>query len=578
MKLLFFFVEAFLNSTDYYPLLSYKEGFFMLLIEGSNIEKYFGDRLVIDIKDLKIYSEDRIGIVGINGAGKSTLLNILTEKTSLDSGWVRVNCKYSYITQLEKCEDGKITEELASRFGIASTWQEHMSGGEKTRFKLAHSLLEKADLILADEPTSNLDLEGIELVEKAFLEHKGALLVISHDREFLDKLCNKIIELDQGKIKSYKGNYTQYAIQKKLEFERAQFEFDSYRDEKRRLEQLKVETKEKARGIRNAPRRMGNSEARLHKMGNQRAKASLDRAVKNVEARIEHLEVKEKPKTVENIKLDTLSNGKLHSKIIIRGRNINKSFDKKVLFKEAEFNLYNGAKIAVLGANGSGKSTLIKTIVNNSCKEITMAKGANIGYFSQDFDTLKEEKSIIENVMESSIYDETFARILLARLLFKREDIYKKVGVLSGGERVKVAFAAMFLQDINLLILDEPTNYLDVYSLEVVEEALKQYDRTLLFVSHDRRFVRSVADTLMIIENKKINVFNGSYEEYIISKEKKQCTKIEDCTQKLMVLENRLSEVLSRISMPSKNDDVEALDKEYIEILKEVRVLKSKLK
>jgi macrolide transport system ATP-binding/permease protein len=545
----------------------------MLLIECSNIKKYFGDRLVINIKDLKVYSEDRIGIVGVNGAGKSTLLNILSEKVVPDEGSVKINGEYSYISQLEQCHRKHITKEIASRFGIERVWQDHMSGGEKTRFKLAQGFIEKTELILADEPTSNLDLEGIGLIEKNFIEYKGALLIISHDREFLDKLCNKVIQIDMGEIKIYRGNYTEYTEQKKMEIKRAQFEFEEYREEKARLDQVISDTKSKVKSIRNAPKRMGNSEARLHKMGGQKAKASLERATKNIEARIEHLEVKEKPRIIEGIKLDTLSTEKLHSKIIISGKNISKSFGPKAIFNNAEFNIYNGAKIALIGGNGSGKSTLIKMIIDH-CKDISIAKGAKVGYFSQEFDTLNEDKSIINNVMENSIYNETFVRILLSRLLFKRDDIYKKVGVLSGGERVKVAFAAMFLRDINLLILDEPTNYLDIYSLEAVEESLKQYDRTLLFVSHDRRFVKSIADTIMTIENKKIVMFNGTYEEYIKNKDKINNKMVDKEGERIIVLENRLSEVLGRLSMPSKKDDVKALDEEYTEILKELRYLK----
>ena len=205
----------------------------------------------------------------------------------------------------------------------------------------------------------------------------------------------------------------------------------------------------------------------------------MERAVKNVEKRIEHLEVKEKPKVPSSIKLDIQDAGKLHSKIIIEGENLNKAFGEKVIFKEAAFKIYNGSKVALIGPNGSGKSTLIKMIIVGD-EAIKTAQGVKIGYFSQEMDILRKDLSIIENVMEGSIYPENFARLLLARLLFKGESIYKKIDVLSGGERVKVSFAKILLADINILILDEPTNYLDINSLEVVEEALSEYDRTLL--------------------------------------------------------------------------------------------------
>jgi len=453
-----------------------------------------------------------------------------------------------------------------------------MSGGEKTRFKLAIALEEKSALIFADEPTSNVDMEGIELMEKRFEEYNGALLIISHDRDFLDRLCNKILEIEHGKIKIYNGNYSDYAAQKKQEVERAQFEYEAYIKEKKRLQEVILETKQKVKSIKKAPRRMGNSEARLHrKMGNQKAKANLERAIKNIEKRIEHLEVKEKPKEQESIKLDLQDANKIYSKILIEGRNIYKAFGDKMIFENAEFSIYNSSKIALIGPNGCGKTTLIKMIMNKEAP-VKVAQGAKIGYFSQDMSILKDDLSIIENIMESSIYPENFVRTLLARLLFKREDVYKKVNVLSGGERVKVSFAKILLQDINLLILDEPTNYMDINSLEVVENALKDYDRTLLFVSHDRRFVESVANHIMTIENYKIKTFKGTYKEYLASKDTaKRSNEKEEIQKQILILQNRLSEVIGKLSMPSPKDDVEALDREYYEILGQIKELKNML-
>lgn len=549
----------------------------MLLMECSNIKKYFGDRLILDVKNLKVYSEDRIGIVGVNGVGKTTLINIMCQRLEPDEGWVKLYGRHSYISQLEGPESMNISSEMASKFGIESIWDENMSGGEKTRFKLAHALSQDTLLLFADEPTSNMDIEGIELIEKSFQEYKGALVLISHDRSFLDKLCNKILEIEDGEIKIYSGNYSDYTAQKAREMERAEFEYEEYIKEKKRLQGVIDNTKDKIKSIKRPPKRMGNSEARLHKMGGQKAKANLERSVKNIEKRIEHLEVKEKPKNQEIIKLDIKDSNKLHSKVIIEGKSITKRFGKKVIFDNAEFSIYNNSKVALIGPNGCGKSTLIKMIMDND-DSIKVAKGAKIGYFSQDMSILNEELTIIENVMESSMYDETFARILLARLLFKKEDIYKKISVLSGGERVKISFAKMLLQDVNLLILDEPTNYMDINSLEVVENVLKDYDNTILFVSHDRRFVDSVADNIMTIENHKIKIFKGSYKEYLDRKNKCIDDDKEEIQKQVLILQNRLSEVIGRLSMPSKKDDVKALDKEYYEILDKLKRLKSLIK
>lgn len=545
----------------------------MLLIEGLNIKKYYGDRLILDVENLKIYSEDRIGVVGLNGMGKTTLMNILCGKLQSDEGLVKSYGNFSYISQLETSEQEEVDRELASKFNIEDSFKDYMSGGEKTKFKLAQSFNSNSQLIFADEPTSNLDMDSVKFLEEKFKAYDGALVVVSHDREFLDELCNKILEIENGRVKFYIGNYTAYKKQKEMERERAQFEYEEYEREKKRLEAAVVDTKDKVRTMKKAPSRMGNSEARLHKMGNQKAKANLDRAVKNMKVRLEHLEIKEKPKNISKIKLDVLSTDKIYSKILISGRNIFKTFDSKTIFKDAEFDVYNGSKTALIGANGSGKSTLINMIMRGD-SSIKLSQGAKIGYFSQSLDVLEDNLSIIENVMKDSIYDETFARTLLARLLFKNEDIYKKVEVLSGGERVKASFAKIFLQDINLLILDEPTNYLDIYSMEALEEALKDYSRTILFVSHDRRFVSSVADNIISIENKSLVSFKGTYEEFFEKKNKKVDASKEEKEKRILILENRLSELIGRLSMPSKKDDVEKLDMEYKETLSELKELR----
>ncbi|NLZ49733.1 MAG: ABC-F type ribosomal protection protein [Clostridiales bacterium] len=546
----------------------------MLLAEICGVKKYFGDRLILSVDNFKIYSGDRIGVVGLNGAGKSTFLNILAGRILPEEGKVEIKASYSYITQLEDEEPISAEGALARRFGVKHLSAEGNSGGEKTRKKLAASLERNTALIMADEPTSNLDREGIELLQKEFKEFEGALLIVSHDREFLDEVCNSILEIEDGKIKIYKGNYSKYKMLKEQERERAYFEYEEYTKEKQRLEAVILETKEKVKTMRKAPPRMGNSEARLHKMGNQKAKASLDRAVKNIKARIDKMEVKEKPKELPRVNMDLISKNKLHCKVVIRGEKITKSFGKRVIFEKSEFKIINGSKTALIGPNGCGKTTLINMMVSGH-DSIKVAKGVKIGYFTQNLNMLDLNKSLLENVMESSIQNETFVRTLLARLLFNREDLNKKVELLSGGERVKGALAKIMVSDFNMLILDEPTNYLDIYSLEAVEEALKEYNNTILFVSHDRKFVKNLADHILEIENRKINFFQGSLEEYLKKKQQAEKPQKEEIDEaELMLLQNRMAEILGRLSMPSKKDDVEALDLEYKEILEKLKRFK----
>lgn len=544
----------------------------MLMLEISNLKKYYGDRLILSIKDFKAYRGDKIGIVGVNGAGKTTLLNIISKKCEADEGILKAYGSISYITQLEEVKDSEIDENIAKEFGVESLKLDTASGGERTKYKIAYCISRKSDILLADEPTSNLDIEGIELLQEKLMQYEGLLLIVSHDRELLDKLCNKIVEIDKGGFELYNGNYTQYRQQKDMKRQRAQFEFEQYVSKKKELERAIIEKKSKVKGMKKAPTRMGNSEARLHKMGNQKAKSNLERAVKAMETRLEKLEVKSKPWEQEIAKVDFKESGEVVSRILVQGKNINKKFGDREIFRNAELEIPKGSKTALIGSNGSGKTTLLKLIISpDEDTDIRLANGVKIGYFSQGMDILDESLTILENVMNTSIQPEFFARTMLARLLFKRDEIYKKVGQLSGGERVRVCFAKIFASEVNLVILDEPTNYLDIYSMEAVENALKLYEGTVLLVSHDRKLISSTADRIMVIEDCRIKTFNGSYEEYLASKRKVNLLKSEDCHKMKLVLETRLSEVLGRLSMPGKEDDIQALDLEYKDLLKRIK-------
>ncbi|NLX62291.1 MAG: ABC-F type ribosomal protection protein, partial [Tissierellia bacterium] len=448
------------------------------------------------------------------------------------------------------------------------------SGGEQTRLKIAKAFSQNPLLLLADEPTSNLDFEGIDMLIENLLEYDGALLVVSHDRDLLDRVCNRILEIEDGQIKLYEGNYSQYREQKELEKKTKEVEYEKYIREKKRLKKAIVETRNKSKSIRKTPRRMGNSEARLHKMGSQAAKKSLDKKVKALETRLRKLEVKEKVKEIERIKVDILGD-EIYSRVIIEGKNVSKSFGKRVLFKNGDFQIYNGRKTALIGPNGSGKTTLLRMIMNRD-EGIYISEKAKIGYFSQDLNILDESKTILENIMETSIYDEQTVRTILARFLFKRDDVYKKVSVLSGGERVKVSLVKILMSDFNILILDEPTNYLDIYSIEALEEALMAYEGTVLFVSHDRRFIEKIADRIIYIEDNRIKNFNGTWEEYESRKTKVLNEDKKELQERIAILEYRMSEILGKLCMPSKDDDIEALDREYNDILQELKAIKAK--
>lgn len=554
----------------------------MLILEIKNLKKYFGEKLILDIDDLRIDSTDKIGIVGVNGSGKSTLLNIISGKESYDEGIINLYTDYSYIEQF--CNDN-LTEKtmdrkLAGKLGVHNLISENKSGGEITKEKIVEAFSMSSGLLIADEPTSNLDIGSIDILEKSLKNFPGAVILVSHDRNILNNICTKIIEIEFTKIKVFNGNYNDYTSQKEANFERSKFEYEEYIKEKKRLEMAAIGSTEKSKAMRNTPKRMGNSEARLHKRGVNGKKEKLEKKAKAIESRLEHLEKKEKPKESKSIKLSVVDSNKIYSKIAIEGRDLNKSFGSRILFKDSSFKIPTGSKTAIVGNNGTGKTTLINMILNGN-ENIKVSSSAKISYFSQNLSILNEEKTILQNVMDSTNYDESFVRIVLSQLLFFKHDVFKKVSVLSGGEKVKVSLAKVLLTPSNILILDEPTNYLDITSQKALEELLKDYDGTLIMISHDKEFIRNIATKLIIIENQELVTFNGTYDKYLaktLPNKNSSHIKSEgafiNIAEKLMVLENELSLVISKLSFAVNEDDKIALDLRYLELLGKIKSLK----
>lgn len=546
----------------------------MLLIKINKLKKYFGDRLLLDIDELKVYQGDKIGIVGVNGVGKTTLLEIITGNMDYDSGNLLVCDKnLKYVSQLGKPINKTINGEYKSIFKVDNVWRDNMSGGEKTRFKLAEGFQSKPNLLLVDEPTCNLDIDGIDLIIEKFQDFSETILVVSHDRHFLDSVCNKILEIDHGKCKLYDGNYSMYMSLKEAELIRSEFEYNEFIKERNRLTEVKRNIKEKSGKIRKAPKRMGNSESRLHKMGGQSNKKKMENSAKAIQSRINQLEVKEKPKEESTIRIKILENSRPFSKILVSGNRINKHYEEFEIFNDSSFNIYNGKKVALIGPNGSGKTTLINMILNS--ENIKISKGVKFGYFSQSMSILDENKTILENVMESNIHGMDFSRLILARLLIRGDVVHERLSILSGGERVKVSFAKIILGDINFLILDEPTNYLDIRSMEVIEELLLNYDGTVLIVSHDVRFIDRVADELLIIKDKKIKQFSGNYSQYkesILIKPNKLDRNNEETK---MILEMEISGLISQLSGEISADKKEQLEQEYLKKVKALKTIES---
>ncbi|SEM68214.1 macrolide transport system ATP-binding/permease protein [Lihuaxuella thermophila] len=397
-----------------------------------------------------------------------------------------------------------------------------MSGGERTRQKVISALAEKPALLLADEPTSHLDAEAVEWLEKELSRYPGALLLISHDRALLDAVCSKILEVENGQITVYQGNYSDYRRQKEEQLERSRFEYEQYVAEKKRLTQVVMDKKQKARSMEKPPKGMSPSEARLisNKQKANSARAKVEKQARAIQSRIEKLPKKEKPVELPTVQFDLDVYRPIEGKNALRLERLSKRFGKKELFHQLTCTIPSGKKVAVLGKNGAGKSTLLQMIASQAAG-VHQAPLAKIGYFHQQLANLDEERSILNNVQGSSPYSETLIRTVLARLLFPREAVYKPVRVLSGGEKVKVALAKVFLSDANLLLLDEPTNFLDIFTREELEKVLRAYPGTILFASHDRWFIRKLADHLLILNEGTATYFTGNYDEYLESQQRK---------------------------------------------------------
>lgn len=546
----------------------------MMLVKLDKIKKYFGDKLILDIKDFEVFENDRIGIVGNNGAGKTTMLNILTKNIEPDEGQIFLTESYSYISQRENyhgnCEENKVMK----LFMAPEKYEDFLSGGEKVKLKITKALSENKKLIIADEPTSNLDSKSIAILEELFLSYKGALLIVSHDRRFLDSLCNIIVEIDDGKLNIYRGNYSKYIELKREERKRKEIEHYEYLNEKRKLEDSINSKQELRNKIKRTPKRMGNSEARLHKMGGQKQKKKIDKNIKALKSRIDHLEIKEKPKIITETKINIQEGSEIIAKNILEINKLNLYVGGKLLIENASVKVKRGKKVGLIGENGCGKTTLLMEILKQNNENIKVANKVKIGYFDQNQDILQKEKSILENIRENCSLDQGFIRINLDNFGFKGDDVHKLVNSLSGGELVKAALCKVLLSDNNLLILDEPTNYLDIKSIEALEKALINTEKTVIMVCHDRKIISNICNYIIEIKDKHSIEFDGSYDNYLIHISKTKVNRIEKINKEnLMILKNKLSEVISLLSVEKDISKREKLDYEYNKILKEIKNL-----
>ncbi|MEW5920002.1 MAG: ABC-F family ATP-binding cassette domain-containing protein [Bacillota bacterium] len=530
-----------------------------MLLQLHNIHKAYGGNDVLRGVSLQLHRGERAGLVGINGAGKSTLLKIIIGEESADEGQLHLarEVKAGYLSQKPEyssnatlrafLEEGVgdllvLKEEIASleqemaqtarqgdnsprlaalmeRYGtLTHRFEERggynldhrlravarglgfgeadlerslstFSGGEKTRAQLASLLLQEPELLLLDEPTNNLDAEAVEWLENYLSTWRGALLVVSHDRYFLNRVATAVVLLEKGVARTYRGNYSAYQSQRGQEEATA---LKSYRKQQAIME------KERAFIL------------------NAAADARTKRQARSREKRLEKMAPLEGITREREIKMKLGFAGR-SGKLVVALENVSKAYGQQQVFAGVDLEIHWGDRVAVVGPNGAGKTTLLRIITGEETPNtgrVRVGPAVRIAYFDQEQRQLDFNSTPLATIMKASAMQEPEARNYLGRYLFQGDDVFKKIGELSGGEISRLALAKMGLVEGNFLIMDEPTNHLDIRGVEELETTLADYPGTLLLVSHDRYFISRTAGSILEIQHGRVRLFQGSYQEY----------------------------------------------------------------
>ena len=542
----------------------------MIVLSCNNLNKSFGIDSVLENVNFTVNECDKVGIIGVNGTGKTTLFKIISGIYGYDSGdiYTSKDCEIGYLEQntnfhsentileevlevfkyvidMEKYLrdlEHKISEESSNINSIAleKLMNEYsnkleefsdmngygykseakgvlkglgfsdedmnkpisiLSGGEKTRVLLGKLLLKKPTLLLLDEPTNHLDSEAIEWLEIFLKQYKGTIILISHDRYFLDQVVNRIFEIHNKKLKTYKGNYSDFikasAIEKELELKKFEDQQKDLKKQEESIERLKAFGREK----------------------------HLKRA-RSKEKALAKIDVLDKPEAYRKKARIEFNPSVTSGNDVLQLRDISMGYGERILFKDLNLDIYRGEKVALIGANGIGKSTLFKIIMNEIAPlsgNIKFGTNVNVSYFHQEQKTLTLDNTIIDEIWEDNKHlTQTDLRSMLGAFLFEGEEVFKKISTLSGGERARVAILKLILSNANLLLLDEPTNHLDIDSKEVLEEALSGYTGTIFTISHDRYFLNTVVDKVLVLDENGITEYLGNYDYYIEKKKQVQ--------------------------------------------------------
>lgn len=459
-----------------------------MILNVSMLSKAYVGKTVL--KDVSFHLEDKekAAIVGINGSGKTTLLRCILGIEEADEGSIAFSKE-------------KKMDYLAQQHADIETENEDydtLSGGQKTRKRLEEILQEKPDLLILDEPTNHLDIGSIQWLEKVLKRYDGAVLLVSHDRYFLDRIVTKVIDLERGKVRMYQGNYTAYA------------------EKKRQLREAEW------KAFQNQQAEIKHQEAVIEKLKQFNREKSIKRA-ESREKMLLKVERLEKPEELENEMKLLFSPRESSGNDVLMAKELGKSYDGKRLFSHGTFSLQRGEHVALIGDNGSGKTTLLKILnglVQADEGEFRLGSKVKIAYYDQEHAVLNMEKTLFEEIQDTyPDMNNTKVRNVLAAFLFTGDDVYKRIQDLSGGEQGRVSLAKLMLSDANFLILDEPTNHLDIQGKEVLEEAIRNYEGTVLYVSHDRYFINKTATRIIELFSNRFDNYIGNYDYYIEKKE-----------------------------------------------------------
>nr|WP_314633458.1 ABC-F family ATP-binding cassette domain-containing protein [uncultured Oribacterium sp.] len=459
-----------------------------MILNISNLSKSYVGQSILKEVSFHLEEKEKAAIVGINGSGKTTLLRCILGIEEADEGGIAFSKdkKMAYLAQ-QHADMEQEDEEYES-----------LSGGQKTKKRLEEILMEKPDLLILDEPTNHLDIGSIQWLEKVLKRYDGAVLLVSHDRYFLDKIVTKVIDLERGKARMYQGNYTEYVEKKKMIREA----------ERKAYENQQAEIK--------------HQEAVIEKLKQFNREKSIKRA-ESREKLLSKVERLEQPEDLQNEMRLLFMPREASGNDVLIAKDLGKSFDGKRLFSHGTFSIQRGEHVAVIGDNGTGKTTLLK-ILNGLIQadegEFRLGSKVKIAYYDQEHAVLHMEKTLFDEIQDTyPDMNNTRVRNVLAAFLFTGDDVYKRVGDLSGGERGRVSLAKLMLSDANFLILDEPTNHLDIQGKEVLEEAIRNYEGTVLYVSHDRYFINRTATRIMELFSNSFDNYIGNYDYYLEKKE-----------------------------------------------------------